>query len=199
MKNIAHKFEIDGPPVMMALKVLNYLYEEEKRDYRDSNYIELRKSIIENFMDFSTEVAFTQIDELYVRFIARLTGYLTTVRQLEENLCKIFKLWASCSNYKDAIISNLVKEKKEEVKNYFAWRDKVFAHLERKGNSEIQQEVRLQYGGYTKDIKEECLSLRPNYNLETFAQIDIVIQHKQLLQHYNNWEELFIEYFPQLQ
>lgn len=199
MRKIAYQFGMHTQPILMALNVLDYLYREEIHDYQNSDYLKIRKFIIENFMDFPiNEVPTRQLNELQVRFMARLAGYLTTIRQLEENLGEIFKSWTSYNTHREneqIIIRDLIKEMKLEVENYYTWRDKVFGHLERHDNTLVRQEVRLQYGGHIIDVAdEECLSLRPYQELKGFSRLNIVIQHKDLMQHYINWEELFTKY-----
>ncbi|QSJ17806.1 hypothetical protein JYQ62_02740 [Nostoc sp. UHCC 0702] len=200
MRNVAEQFGISSASVFMALNILDYLYEEEKQDYENSSYSELVKDFLENCMDFSDQSTETnkKLQELHIRFYARLTSYLTTIYQLEENLENIFKEWTRyhhSNKSKQNAIDKAIREREEEIVKYKVWRNKVFAHLEKKDSQDIKIEARLQYGGFIKDIsKKECLSLQPNPSLKIFSEIDIVTQHKTLLQHYEKWENMFNEY-----
>ncbi|WP_026736635.1 hypothetical protein [Fischerella sp. PCC 9605] len=202
MRNIAIKFGISSASILMALNVLDYLYEEEKHDYQRSDYPKLRKDFIKYAKEkpFSNEFRETQksLEKLRIRFYARLISCLSTIRQLEENLEDIFKKFTqydeSKQNKKDCIVQ-AIKERKEEIKRYYVWRDKVFSHLETNGSKDLKEEIRFLYGGYIIDIsKEECLSLKPNPELLIFSELDIITQHEKLLQHYDNWETLFNAY-----
>ncbi|MBD2448333.1 hypothetical protein H6G76_14395 [Nostoc sp. FACHB-152] len=206
MRNIAYKFGTSSASIIMALDVLDYLYEEEKRDYQTSNYSELRTKILEYSSStadcFSSkfEAVDNQLRQLHVRFYARVTAYLSTISQLEENLEDIFKQLTNYDHIKEDkrdFLKKLIQGRKDEIRKYKVWRDKVFAHLETRDPENIKLEARLQYGGYIKDIsKDDCLSLRSNPELKPFldSDVDIVTLHKTLLQHYDNWEKMFNDY-----
>ncbi|BAZ50877.1 hypothetical protein NIES4103_34960 [Nostoc sp. NIES-4103] len=134
MRNVADQFGISSASVFMALNILDYLYEEEKQDYENSSYSELVKDFLENCMDFSDQSTEKnkKLQELHIRFYARLTGYLTTSYQSEENLKNIFKEWIRyhhSNKSKRNAIDKAIREREEEIVKYKVWRDKVFAHL----------------------------------------------------------------------
>jgi len=202
MENITTLFNIAyilgtvrAQSIRTALEVLDYLHEEEKLDYLKSEYTKLRNfPYNSSFPDTNYTNYALILNKLQIRFYARLTAYLSTISQLEDNLNVIFDiLYKENKNNlnieEKATLKNERRKRKEEIKEYKRWRDKVFAHLETIGSKNLQEDAVIQYGGTRIDISnEECLSLKSS---EYFPPLDMVTQHKTLLEHYDNWEKMF--------
>ena len=198
--------------VMMALNILDYLYEAEIQDYRDSKYPDLRKILLElaqklneggwtpsdsNKMNSISE----KLGSLQIRFYARMTAYLSTIHHLDLNLEEIF-----CKKYienKDKNNNQDISDRKEEVKKYSSWRNKVFAHLACSAprpneNQTFRDTVQDTYGGSRHQLMyEDCLTLSyvPVPDLEPdMPDLTIVRDYQEIKNHYQNWENTFLRY-----
>ena len=141
------------------------------------------------------EILRNELDELKVRFYARLTSYLCTINNLEKNLEFTFK--NCCKNIlSDANIDQEIKDRKNEINSYLFWRHKVFAHLadtqhHKNDTATLKDSVVSQYGGYITNLRhDECLAI--GYGSDDFPEISIVCDHNKLIAHYDNWQTSFI-------
>lgn len=148
MRNIANQLGISSASIIMALNILHSLYEQEKLDYQTSDYPKLRK----NFTEYAQSIPFSNefletvdhLQKLRIRFYARLIAYLSTIRQLDENLKDIFR---KCTEYhhskkaKKDSIDRVIEERDKEIERYLVWRDKVFCHLESRDSQKSKQRL----------------------------------------------------------
>ncbi|MCK4822060.1 hypothetical protein KA005_40230, partial [bacterium] len=70
-QGISVPFPIGLGAVLRGIRVLDYLYVEEREDYKRSEYTRIRLP--------ANSMGFEALDALRIRFISRITSYITIV------------------------------------------------------------------------------------------------------------------------
>lgn len=187
--------------VIGGIKVLDHLYIEEKEDYERSDYTKIRLPA-----DVS---AFEILQSLKTRFMSRITSYIITICTIDGILRRSYTHFLSCleqMGYNHMIPDNhgkeLLRPRKEEIKDYLFYRNKVFAHTAfgypAKADSRSLQYSSLYYfSGNLLYLKDECLALGGGSIIvdkeERPPELSIVRGYCDLRYHYSLWEDMFTD------
>lgn len=187
--------------VIGGIKVLDYLYIEEKEDYERSDYTKIR--LPADISDFEI------FQSLKTRFISRITSYIITICTIDGILRRSYTHFLSCleqMGYNHMIPDNygkeLLRRRKEEIKDYLFYRNKVFAHTAfgspAKADSRSLQYSSLYYfSGNLLYLKDECLALGGGSIIvdkeERPPELSIVCGYWDLRHHYSLWEDMFTD------
>lgn len=187
--------------VIGGIKVLDYLYIEEKRDYERSEYTKIRHPA-----DVS---AFETLRNLKTRFMSRITSYIITICTIDGILKRSYDHFLSCleqMGYNHMIPDDrgeeLLRHRNEEIKDYLFYRNKVFAHTAfgypSKADSRSLQYSSLYYfSGNLLYLKDEWLALGGGSIIvdkeESSPELSIVRGYYDLRHHYSLWEDMFTD------
>jgi hypothetical protein len=199
-----------GVPVSFPLGVgvmvtcgmmLDHLYQQEVDDYTSSDYASKRPS--------SDKFDFVWWSRLNIRFLCRVTALLNTIYSLEGVLRQSYKHFLEClkPEYADRLPPNGGKcglsARSREVKDYFFYRNKVFAHTSfadpRNDSKTMQYSSLAWYTGAILSLKDHFLALGGGAVIVDGQDVGrhppevcIVGGHTALTSHYANWEAMFI-------
>jgi len=198
---ISVTFPIGLGAVLRGIRVLDYLYVEEKEDYRRSEYTRTKFP--------AASLDFEAFDALRIRFISRITSYIITVCTIDGILRQSYTHFIKCLSqigYSSVIPSDdglaLLHQRKEEIKDYLFYRNKVFAHTAfdspRKDDSRSLQYSSLYYfSGNLIYVKDEYLALGGGSVIvdkeEEPPELSIVKGHPNLREHYGLCEHMFVD------
>lgn len=187
--------------VIGGIKVLDHLYIEEKDDYERSEYTKIRLPA-----DIS---AFETLQNLKTRFMSRITSYIITICTIDSILKRSYTHFLSCleqMGYNHMILDDrgeeLLRRRKEEIKDYLFYRNKVFAHTAfgypLKADSRSLQYSSLYYfSGNLLYLKDEWLALGGGSIIidkeESPPELSIVRGYYDLRHHYSLWEDMFTD------
>lgn len=192
-------FPVGLGAIIGGIKVLDHLYAEEKGDYERSEYAKVKHpadvSALETFLSLKT------------RFISRTTSYIITVCTVDGILRQSYRHFLRCLNQLgyEAVIPDdngvsLLHQRKEEIKTYLFYRNKVFAHTAfgspAKDDSRSLQYSSLYYfSGNLVYVKDECFALGGGSVIidkeESPPELSIVYGYPNLTLHYSLWEHMF--------
>jgi hypothetical protein len=200
-QSICVSFPLGVEAIEGGSRILNHLYSEEVNDYTMSRYSERRPP--------SPRFEFEWFQALEVRFLSRVTAYVVVVCSLDGILIQSYKHFlARLPSLRYATLapsdqgSELLSARKAEIKDYYFYRNKVFAHTSfadpRDDSPALQHSSLLYYAGNLLYRKEEHLSLGGGSVIvdgkeEEVPQVSIVGGYQEIIDHYLKWETMFID------
>ena len=198
---IPFSFPIGLGAVLMGTRVLNYIYAEEKQDYKQSEYPRMKPG--------TNSFNFEAFDKLRVRFISRVTSYIITVCTIEGILKQSYKHFIKCLNQMGynvltpiACERTLLDQRKAEIDNYSFYRNKVFAHTTfgspiKDDSYSLQYSSLAYFSGNLIYLKDKYLALGGGSLIvdkeENPPELSIVEGHPNLRKHYLLWEHMFTD------
>jgi len=187
--------------VISGTKVLDHLYIEEKEDYERSEYTKIRLPA-----DVS---AVETLQSLKTRFMARITSYIITICTIDGILKRSYTHFLSClkqMDYNHMIPDDqgkeLLRRRKEEIKDHLFYRNKVFAHTAfsypAKADSRSLQHSSLYYfSGNLFYLKDKYLALGGGSVIvdkeEIPPELSIIRGYCDIRHHYSLWEDMFTD------
>jgi len=200
-RGIPITFPIGLGAILYGIKVLDHLYIEEREDYKRSEYSRIK--LPANSLDFEA------FDALRIRFISRITSYITIVCTIDGILRQSYAHFIQCLSqigYSSVVPIDdgvaLLSQRREEINDYLFYRNKVFAHTTfaspRENDSRSLQHSSLYYfSGNLFYTKDEYLALGGGSVIvdkeETPPELSIVKGHSNLMEHYALWEHMFTD------
>ena len=187
--------------VIGGIKVLDYLFVEEKEDYEHSEYTKIRLP--------ADVPASETLQSLKTRFMSRITSYIITICTIDGILKCSYTRFLNCLEQMgynhmipDACGKALLHCREEEIKDYLFYRNKVFAHTAF-GSPKAGDSLSLQYSslyyfsGNLLYLKGECLALGGGSIIvdkeERPPELSIVCGYQDLMHHYSLWEDMFTD------
>ena len=201
--------EISVVAISRAIQILNYLYDQERTTYSQSEYVEVIANIetgieVGSSLDFIENHEFLQ--ELQIQFLTRMTSYVITVCNLNGILTKAYEKLVKLAEdvSLEAIFpdKSYGKQRKKEVGNYYQWRNKVFAHTAfaspiKKDSEGTQEASAFYYAGTGIHLGKECMSIKGTiqvvWGVEAIQlpELSIVGHHEQVMDYCKKWENMF--------
>jgi len=193
-------FPVGLSAILGGIRVLDYLYAEEKGDYKQSEYPKIRLPA-----DIS---AFEAFQSLKTRFMSRITSYIITVCTIDGILRQSYTHFIKCLRqveYISVVPSDdgvaQLRQRREEIKDYLFYRHKVFAHTAfdspRKDSRSLQYSSLYYFSGNLFYVKDEYFALGGGSVIvdkeETPPELSIVKGHSNLREHYSLWEHMFTD------
>lgn len=192
--------------IIQGLKMLEYLFEEEKKNFFPEDFIAGK--------DFVKE------QNSVIGFSVRINAYVNILYGLENITVTSYEIFKKCIeklNFKE-ISSNennkkLLEDRKKEVKDFIFWRNKVFAHTafshpKFKGEQDnISTQLTslnyfsggcLCYGKKSFKIGGAAINAVGLEESKKFPIIDIAENHLKIMKHFENWENMFMEILEKL-
>ena len=192
-------FPIGVGALLNGIRVLDYLYAEEKEDYRRSRFSRARL--------ISGALGLVEFDEIRTRFVSRITSYIITactIDRILEQSYKHFNKYLVQIGYEEMLPPNnidiLLDERKAEIKNFTFYRNKVFAHTAfdspREGDSHSLRYSSLWYfSGDLLYVKDKYLALGGGSMIidreENPPELSIITSYRSLGKHYSMWQNMF--------
>lgn len=187
--------------VINGMEVIEFLYLQEKQDYKDSQYFRLRlPTAVKDVEAFQS---------LKTRFMSRITSYIVTVCTIDGILRRSYVHFIKCLNeigYSTIIPDDngesLLHQRKEEIKDYSFYRNKVFAHTAfadpvTADSYSLQYSSLYYFSGNLIYMKDDCLALGGGCVIideeERPPQLSIVYGYPHLCHHYLLWEHMFTD------
>ncbi len=181
--------EIDA--IQTGISILNDIYKRELKDYQKYKN--------------SDETHTKKYKKRKLRFLSNYTSYLNTIYNLERILERSYeKIIKTLTHLGIKIVFNKinVENRKKEIEAFIQFRHKVFAHTSfgypREDSDSIQAASLLFFTGnfYLGAYRGTGGSgININGKCEILPIISIIDDHQKNIQHYENWENLFLEIF----
>jgi len=197
---ISFSFPIGLGAVLMGTRVLNYLHAQEKEDYKRSEYTGIKPG--------TSSFNFEAFDELRVRFLARITSYIITVCTIDGILKQSYIHFIEClkqMGYNSIIPidsgKDLLRQRKEEIRDYLFYRHKVFAHTAfgspKNDSLSLRHSSLAYFSGNLIYLKDKYFALGGGSLIvdkeENPPELSIVKGHPNLKEHYSLWERMFTD------
>lgn len=192
--------------IMQGLKMLEYLFEEEKKNFFSEGFDSNKDSI--------------KVEDKVIGFSVRINAYVNILYNLENITMTSYEIFKKCIeklNLEETPFkkngNELLSERKKEVKDFVWWRNKVFAHSAfshpkfKGGQDNISTQLTsldyfsggcLCYGKKSFKIGGAVINAVGLEESKNFPVIDIAENHSKIMEHFEKWENMFMEILMEL-